>query len=215
MRVWPLGPSYAVALDGTVALFGRGRELTLADVSDPLVTPPIVGKVTLPGQVVAIALSPTVAGLAAVSMGIEEVALVDDSSPSRPVMTRHVAVGGRAAGLAFGPTDGGFLQPPIERLFVTRRNRGVQIVEYDHPSGPMLRGSSVHGTPYRSNSTEVVVDRFNLGGGAYADRAFVADQTTGLSVLDVPTPMLRCFPPVRSSSPARSPSSATRSATST
>lgn len=215
MRVWPLGPSYTAALDGTVALFGRGRELALADVSDPLVTPPIVGKVTLPGQVVAIALSPTVAGLAAVSMGIEEVALVDDSSPSRPVMTRHVAVGGRAVGLAFGPTDGGFLQPPIERLFVTRRNRGVQIVEYDHPSGPIPRGSSVHGTPYRSNSTEVVVDRFDLGGGAYADRAFVADQTTGLSVLDVPTPMLRCFPPVRSSSPARSPSSATRSATST
>ncbi len=184
--VWPLGPSYAVALDGTTALLGRGRELTLVNVATPNVSPlPIVGRVTLPGQVRKIALSGTVPGLAAVAMDAEGVALVDYSTPSAPVMTHHFAVGGPAYGLAFGPTDGGLFLPPVERLFVARGLGGIQIVEYDNPGGPVLRGSFVHGSPHQSNSVDVVVERFDLGFPNYAYRAFVADQNTGVTALDV------------------------------
>ena len=185
-QVWPLGPSYAVALDGTTALVGRGRELTLVDVATPNVSPlPIVGRVTLPGQVRQIALSPTVPGLAAVAMEAEGVALVDYSTPAAPVVTRHFAVGGPAYGLAFGPTSAGLFVPPVERLFVARGLAGVQIVEYDNPGGAVLRGSFVHGTPYQSKSIDIVVDRFDLGFANYAYRAFVADQGTGVTALDV------------------------------
>lgn len=189
VKVWPLGPSYAVALDGTRALLGRGRELTVVSIAAPNTQPlPILGRVTLPGQVRAIALSPTVPGLAAVAMDTEGVALVDVSTPSAPVMTRHFAVGGRAYGLAFGPTDGGFLLPPIEMLFVARLNLGIQIVEYDNPSGAVLRGSFTHTSPSQSNSADVVVDRFELGAGFYGYRAFVADQNAGVTVLNVANP---------------------------
>ena len=133
----------------------------------------------------AIALSPTVPGLAAIAMDAEGVALVDYSTPSAPVMTRHFAVGGPAYGLAFGPTNGGLFLPPIERLFVARGFGGIQIVEYDNPGGPVLRGSFVHGTPGQSNSLDVVVARYDLGLFNFAYRAFVADQNTGITVLDV------------------------------
>lgn len=184
--VWPLGPSYRVAFDGNVVLLARGRELSIFGTANPNTTPPLLGRVILPGQPKSIATSAVTPGLAAVALDGEGVALVSYSNPAAPVLTQHFAVGGKALAVAFGPT-GDSLGNMNERLFVARGNLGLQIVEHDNPSGPVLRGSFVHTTPNTSNSQDVVVAAIDTGSG-WIYRAYIAEGGSGVSVLNVANP---------------------------
>ena len=162
---WPLGPSYRVAFDGNVVLLGRGRELSIFGTANPNSTPPLLGRVTLPGQVRGIATSAVTPGLAAVALDGEGVALVSYSNPAAPVMTAHFAVGGRA--LADRLHDDILADVEIKRLdpFHQFGNIGANIFRLSQGSGSLLLVEGSHCLDGCGNLAGLGLNPFRLNRG--------------------------------------------------
>lgn len=115
-----IGLSYAVAVRGSLAVFGRGGELVVVDVSDPS-RPQMLGSVQLPGEIRDVVLAADRAFVAADSAGLQ---IIDLAEPGRPV-----AVGARRFQ---DRADGVFADE--NHIYVAARSLGLRILDASDPS---------------------------------------------------------------------------------
>ena len=153
--------TYGVAVRDSIAVFGRGREIGVVDVSDPS-HPAVVGTATLGGEIRDLVLRGAFAYAAAGSGGLE---ILDLSEPGAPELIGRVRFQDRAYGV---DAEGDY-------VYVAARSEGLRIIDVSNPEEPVEVGHIV--TP--DEAVDVVVrDGF----------AYVAAWYESMRVIDVSEP---------------------------
>lgn len=198
------GPSYAVAVSGTLAYVGIGPRLLILDVSAPA-TPTVVGQSSvMPDIVEGVAVAGSYAYVAAERSGLHVINITTPTVPTEvgfydtPGYAHDVVVAGNYAYIAdndFGlrvvnvtiptaPTEVGFYDTPGyaqgvvvtgSYAYVADSGSGLRVINVVTPTAPVEVG--FYNTPGYARGVEVV--------GNYA---YVADYTAGLRVLNIATP---------------------------
>lgn len=132
----PDGPALAVDLEGDLAVFGSGRVLIVADLSDP-VQPVEVGRVVLTGVVRDIDILDERAYVATGESGL---AIVDLSDPSAPFVLGTAAA---AFGEVIDVVADGSYAYAVERAYPTQyaKSTHLDVIDVSQPSQPVLVGS--------------------------------------------------------------------------
>lgn len=158
---WGFGPTEAADGNGTIAVFGSGRVLRIARVSDPA-NPIVEASLEMPGQVGRVQVVGSWAYVAASEGGF---VVVDISSPNHPEIAATVETEDRIRGIAV-----------VDDLaFVGDGFEGLIILDVSDPSAPVqLSALELDG-----NAEDIAV---------YGTLAFLAETYTGLRVVDVSDP---------------------------
>ncbi len=115
--------TYAVDVHDTIAVFGRGTNVVIVDVSDPS-RPAEIGSVSLPGEIRDVAVRGTNVYAAADSGGLH---IIDLSEPNTPAATGSI----RFKDLAYGvDLDGDY-------VYVAARSEGLRVIDVTDPATPV------------------------------------------------------------------------------
>lgn len=141
----PEGPALAVDMEGSLAAFGRGRVLVLADLTDPS-DPVELGSVVLPGVVQSVELTATHAWVVAGPVGLIG---VDVTDPSQPAIVSHLPAGlaGEDAIAVDVAADAGhvyLLEQPEGQPYRFSR---LRVIDISDPGAPWDVGSFVSSEP--------------------------------------------------------------------
>ena len=155
---WAYGPTYAAAGNGSVAVYGSGRMLVVADVSDPT-RPSVLGAVTLGDVLREIVLDGDAAYVAANAAGL---VVVDISRPDRPEIIGSHQNADRMTGLALA---GG-------TAYLANQGTGLLVLDVSDPAAPTLVATL---------DLDLAVDDVAVHG----DLAYLANDNDGLRVVDI------------------------------
>ncbi|HQN97480.1 MAG TPA: hypothetical protein PLM61_13970 [Thermoanaerobaculales bacterium] len=159
---WPYGTASAVAVAGSLAFVDSGTVLLVLDVSDPE-SPQLLGSVTLPELVEAIAAA---GSHVYVANGMSGLRIIDVSNPSAPV---EVGVSDVTNELALDVAVAG------SRAYVAYATLGLRVIDVSVPSQPAVVGAV--DTPGTA-----------MGVAVAGSHAFVADGGSGLRVISIANP---------------------------
>ncbi len=158
---WGFGPTEAADGNGTIAVFGSGRVLRIARVSDPA-NPVVEASLEMPGQVERVQVVGTWAYVSASEGGF---VVVDISSPNHPEIAATFETEDRIRGIAVVG----------DLAFVGDGYKGLVTLDVSDPSAPVqLSALALDG-----NAEDIAV---------HGSHAFLAEAYTGLRVVDVSDP---------------------------
>jgi len=174
----PYGGARAVAVFGDFAIFGRGTDLVVADVSNPT-SPQQIGAVELSlsrgDRVMGIAVSGDHAYVAANESGLR---VIDISTPASPIEIGFFEIpsSGPNPGLAYGVAVSG------SYVYVAALDEGLRVIDISTPA-----------SPFQVGSFEVPAGSLYPKGAAFGvtlshGYAYVAALDQGVRVVDVSTP---------------------------
>jgi len=155
---WAHGPTQGVAGNGTTAVFGSGRMVRVADITDPT-NPTLLADLNMGGLVRGIVLEGTHAFVAASESGL---IIIDISDPIHPTrvgtwLTDDMVINVTVNGV---------------RAYVANRLDGLVILDINDPSNPIQVGAIDPGGYVWAVAVE-------------GDTAFVGDTHDGLHVIDI------------------------------
>ncbi len=156
---WPYGRSETVTVADSLAYYGNGAVLMVADISDPT-SPQAVGEISFPDAIRGVTIS---GSFAYVSIGSYGLRIVDISTPSAPSEVGHY-IGWFARSTVVSGTY----------AYLTNGSSGLKILDVSSPAAPTEVGSC----DTDGNVHDVAV----LG-----DYAYLAD-FSGMRVIDISTP---------------------------
>jgi len=158
---WAYGPTYAVAGDGDIAVYGSGRMLIVADISD-LSQPEVVGSLTLESPIQGITITGTTAFVAGDDAGF---LVIDLSDSSHPELIGAYANLDRVADLVLVG----------QMAYVANQGSGLLILDISEPTDP----TEIATLDFDDSVTDVAV---------HGDVAYLANDDDGLRVVDVSDP---------------------------
>ncbi len=156
------GPTQAVAIKGNYAYLGVGPRLIVLDVSDPTAPREVGGSAPFSGAVQDVAVSGTIAYVAAGGGGLR---VLDVSDPTLPAEIGSVHSRGYAEGVAVSGTTVGLADGPY----------GLRVIDVSNPANPTEIGSAFT----RNYAFKVAI------AGSYA---YVAAAGAGLLIVDLTNP---------------------------
>ncbi len=158
---WANGPCYAVAVKDSIAYFGNGGYLEIADISNPA-HPIILGKIILSPLIRDIYINGNYAYVADDKDGLR---IIDVSNPTEPKEVGSFDTEGIARGVV---VNGSY-------AYIADRENGLRIIDVSNPTEP----NEVGFFDTESNAYGVAVI------GAYA---YIANSYDGLRIIDVSNP---------------------------
>ena len=181
---WPYGPILGAAVAGEHAVFGSGRTLFIADISNPE-SPRTVGELVLPGAIVSVTIDGDYA-----YVGSDVLRVVDISDPGRPVevgsgdvrVTDLVVVGDFAYGVRAEVWFGYLVifdisDPTAPRTIEERMANYIAITRYSHY---LLLATSYA----RDNGTLCILDISEPANPVEAGRVEYSGDPNDLDVFD-------------------------------